>query len=426
MKKNFFFFFKRYIYNGTVDINNLDPDEIFDLLEACDELDINDLIEDLQNYLITEEKEWVQQNLVHIEKISSEHKSFNILQDYCSELITSNPGLVLETNNNIATIEKSMFLTILKSDFLELDEIKIWDYVVQWGTGQNKEILEKNISEWNENDFEKMKNNLKDIIPLIRFDQITSTDFYKKIQPYKKALDKDIYDEILQYYLNVEWKPKLLLLRGPRIGNGKSKSLLSLEMKSLIVNWIDGNQVSYNENNLPYYFKSIHHGFQDGFSRAVFEEKCYNIEQAVIIMKLKETKELVGGYNPVCWNIKERSPDDNYCIETDKSFIFKIDENQIKNSILSRIRTPGCAIRHNPRVVSEIKVDGINFHEILMDFYDLDIRNSTNNELYCYYYYHYNAIYGDIYENNLNLTKKDKRVHLLEEYEVYQLVKKNQ
>ena len=77
MKKNFFFFFKRYIYNGTVDINNLDPDEILDLLEACDELDISDLIVDLQNYLITEEKEWIQQNLVHIEKISSEHKSFN-------------------------------------------------------------------------------------------------------------------------------------------------------------------------------------------------------------------------------------------------------------------------------------------------------------------------------------------------------------
>ena len=53
----FSFSFNRYIYNGTVDINNLDPDEILDLLEACDELDISDLIEDLQNYLITEEKE---------------------------------------------------------------------------------------------------------------------------------------------------------------------------------------------------------------------------------------------------------------------------------------------------------------------------------------------------------------------------------
>src|SRR5437763_5690965 len=107
-----------------------------------------------------------------------------------------------------------------------------------------------------------MKNNLKDIIPLIRFDQIISADFYKKIRPYKKAFDKDVYEDILQYYLNVEQKPRLLLLRGPRIGNGK---LLSLEMKSLIVNWIDGNKTSYD-------FKLILCGSQDGFSRAVFEE----------------------------------------------------------------------------------------------------------------------------------------------------------
>jgi len=54
-------------------------------------------------------------------------------------------------------------------------------------------------------------------------------------------------------------------------------------------------------------------------------------------MRLKETKGLVGGYNPLCWNIKEKSPDESYQIRTDKSFIFKIDENQINNSILSRV-----------------------------------------------------------------------------------------
>src|SRR5439155_2939649 len=144
------------------------------------------------------------------------------------------------------------------------------------------------------------------------------------------------------------------------IGNGK---LLSLEMKSLIVNWIDGNQISYNENNLPYHFKLIFCGSQDGFSRTVFEEKCYNIKQTVVIMRLKETKELVGGYNPVCWNIKEKSPDEGYYIETDKSFIFKIVENQINNSILSRIKYPDYAIYHHGRI-NEFTQDGVRFHEI--------------------------------------------------------------
>src|SRR5437763_10423929 len=121
------------------------------------------------------------------------------------------------------------------------------------------------------------------------------------------------------------------------MGNGK---LLSSEMKSLFVNWIDGNQVSYNKSNLPYYFKLIIRGSQYGTSRAVFEKKCYNIEKTVVVMRLKETKELVGGYNPVCWNVKERSPDEAYMIKTNKSFIFKIDENQIKRSILSSVQEP--------------------------------------------------------------------------------------
>src|SRR5947208_1565947 len=188
-----------------------------------------------------------------------------------------------------------MLSTILKSDFLEPDEIKIWNYAIQWGIGQSEKVSEKNISEWNDDDFEEMRNNLKDIIPLIRFDQITSADFYEKIRPYKKALDKDFYKEIHKYYLKIEQKPKLLRLRGPRIRKGKLLS--SLEMRSLIVNWIDEDEVSYNRNNIPYDFKLILCGSQDGFSRAVFENKCYNIEQTVIIMRLEETGEMIGGYN---------------------------------------------------------------------------------------------------------------------------------
>ena len=48
----------------------MDPNELLELLEACDELNIDELIEDLQNYLIVKKKEWIEQNLVYIHKIS--------------------------------------------------------------------------------------------------------------------------------------------------------------------------------------------------------------------------------------------------------------------------------------------------------------------------------------------------------------------
>ena len=71
------YYLKRYFYNGTIDINNLNQYDILELLEACDELNIDELIEDLQNYLIIEQEEWIKQNLVYIHKISSYHQWFN-------------------------------------------------------------------------------------------------------------------------------------------------------------------------------------------------------------------------------------------------------------------------------------------------------------------------------------------------------------
>ena len=80
----------------------------------------------------------------------------------------------------------------------------------------------------------------------------------------------------------------------------------------MISSWIDETKDQYNLNNLPYGFKLILQGTQDGFSESTFEKKCYNIQRTVAVMKIKETGKIVGGYNPVCWNIKERSSDESY------------------------------------------------------------------------------------------------------------------
>src|SRR6185369_1047464 len=118
-----FYIFKRYMYNGIININNLDANEILELLEACDELDFNELIDDLQNYLINEKNEWLHQNLIYVYKISSNHQFFNLLQDFCNKLICEDPRSILNFNDDVATIEKSMLISILERDDIKLDEI---------------------------------------------------------------------------------------------------------------------------------------------------------------------------------------------------------------------------------------------------------------------------------------------------------------
>ena len=147
------------MYNGITDINNLDENEILDLLTASDELNFNELIDDLQNYLINEKKQWIMQNLVYVHKISSEHQFFKLLQDYCAGIIHGNPEIFLKSNC-IEMIEKPIFISILEKEDLDLDEIDIWECVIQWGRGQIDNLGEKDVSKWNESDFNEMRNKL--------------------------------------------------------------------------------------------------------------------------------------------------------------------------------------------------------------------------------------------------------------------------
>src|SRR5439155_25586735 len=103
------------------------------------------------------------------------------------------------------------FMSIIERDDLELKEIEIWDIVVQWGIGQDKE-LEKDIFKWKKKDFIMLKNTLEDIIPLIRFKEISSTDFYKKIKPYKEVFIKEIYKELFQCHITDNHQPRLMML----------------------------------------------------------------------------------------------------------------------------------------------------------------------------------------------------------------------
>src|SRR6266511_471201 len=110
------------MYNGVVNVNNLDASEILELLEACDELNFNELVEDLQNQLLIKHKKWIQKNLIYFYKFSSKHQTFNLLQGYCNVLIDDNSELLLNSDD-IVSIEKSMLITLLKKDDLGLDEI---------------------------------------------------------------------------------------------------------------------------------------------------------------------------------------------------------------------------------------------------------------------------------------------------------------
>ena len=69
----------------------MNENDVLELLEACDELNFSELIDDLQYFLINEKKVWIQQNLIYVHKTSSKHQLFSLLQNYCEKVICENP-----------------------------------------------------------------------------------------------------------------------------------------------------------------------------------------------------------------------------------------------------------------------------------------------------------------------------------------------
>src|SRR5207248_11478078 len=128
---------------------------------------------------------------------------------------------------------------------------------------QKIKLEKENILELNKDHLKELKDILGDIIPLIRFNQITFTEFHKEIELYKKIIDKKLYEEIIQIYHNNndddddddDWQPRLLLQRCPRI-KGK---LLNSRMKYLISGWIDLKKYFYKDE-LLYEFQLILQG----------------------------------------------------------------------------------------------------------------------------------------------------------------------
>ncbi|RGB34437.1 hypothetical protein C1646_760576 [Rhizophagus diaphanus] len=91
-----------------------------------------------------------------------------------------------------------------------------------------------------------------------------------------------------------------------------------------------------------YKFKLLLRGTRDGFTTKKFHEICDAQSHTVTIIKVKNSNEILGGYNPMAW--KSVSSLDY----TKESFIFSFkDNNNIENHILSRTTSMISSIYHS-------------------------------------------------------------------------------
>ncbi|GES83718.1 carbohydrate-binding module family 13 protein [Rhizophagus clarus] len=372
----------RYIYGGEISLVDYDILDIVKILVVANELSLQELIPHLQSFLIKNKENWLEQNFNLIYQMSLENDTFLDLQIFFSELISKYPERIFNLPDFTSISEKAL-ISLIRHDKIQMNEVKVWEYVLKWGIAQNSE-LSSDPSNYSNDDFNVLKDTLQHCIPFMKFFNLTSREFLNNVFPYRKILPNDNRRSIKKVI---------------------DSKIISTQHVEIISKWIDGLEITDESKNL-YEFKLIFRGSRDGFKAERFHELCDNQARTVTIIKVKDTDEILGGYNPIEWK-NEYGITSRYNTTID-SFIFSFeDKENIENCIISRVKFIDCAINY-------WHYYGLSFGNGDLKIYDGSVISLRGGKTGCCV----NSSYK-------KLIRKISGLFSLEDYEVFQIINDN-
>ncbi len=234
-----------------------------------------------------------------------------------------------------------------------------------------------------------MKKTLSPFIPLVRLIEISHTDFYDKVHPYRAMIPYNIYEEVTKYHYK-KTLPKTIL--PPRIAS----KIIKPKLATIISNWIDRKDSTVLSSNNRYKFHPIYLKGQEKFDCATFYKKCNGQGPFVVIIRV-QSKKIYGGYNPIGFASRKGL----WLLSTD-SFIFSFENDQDTNDMkIGRVINSKISIYEN--------CDNFFFSfglHLYINGQDLLLRNYGN--------------YNDIFKIDMNGSFQLP----IEEIEVFSIVKK--
>jgi len=321
-----------------ISLEEYDILDIVKILKAASEFSLQELINHLQSFLIENKTNWLEQNFSLIYQTSFENDSFLKLQEFCSNVAANEPDKIFNSSDFTSIPEKSL-ITLIQNDNLQMNDAQIWECVLKWGFAQNSE-LPSELTNFSKEDFKALKRILQQCIPFIKFNNLSSKEFKDKVLPFKKILPKELYEELLDTFLSLsdpDKRPSNKTNKGINLSNIDSK-IITFQHAELIYKWIERLEVTDRIRN-SYEFKLLFRGSRDGATKEKFHEICDNQSRTVTIVKVKDSNEILGGYNPIKWK-----SDASWGITKD-SFIFSFKNNEgIGDYILSRVKDENEAV----------------------------------------------------------------------------------
>ncbi|GES81067.1 hypothetical protein GLOIN_2v1870090 [Rhizophagus clarus] len=380
----------RFIYCGNIELKSLQGPDVLKLLIAVDELNIQQLVSYIQEYLIEHQTEFLHQNPTDILETVYQHETFTDLWNFCLEKICEEPRILFNSDKFI-NLKYPLLELLLKRDDLNIDEIEVWERLLKWCLAQQNMMNDP--TKWSKEDITKIERSLYRFIPLIRFYDIGPADFFYKVYCYKEILPQDLIHDLLEFHIVPNTKPKLNIAPSRKLSSLDSTLIESKHIPQF-ASWIDKKDSSYYDNKkVPYDFNLLYRSNSDGFDPESFHKNCDNKGATVWVAKIQGTTQLVGGYNPLDWS------KDNTWKNTADSFLYYItDEKNFFTAKLSYVKNPNYAIYCH-------FMQGPHMGDLLCQ--------GTNN------WYFYNAGVGIIYPK-IGIPER----FTVENYEVFQVIKK--
>ncbi|PKY51635.1 hypothetical protein RhiirA4_468789 [Rhizophagus irregularis] len=278
----------KYIYSDELKLENNNFKLNVDLLVAAYVLRLNELCSFIENHLLMNE-EFLKQNFVLIQNVADRYK-FTKLSNFYKSAYQRDPSLFFKAND-FTDISKEFLLHILTKGNLSLNPIEVWDKIIEWAIAQSNE-LPSEITKWTTDNVKTCGSLIKQFIPYIKFEEISAYEFFQKIRPLKDIFDNNTYVRILEDYVcnSVNINSKILDYELACILTKYIKYIENRNFADLFVS---------NVNS--YKLKLLVRGSENGFDCRTFHKLCDNKGPTITIAKVKDTNEILGGYNPCDW-----------------------------------------------------------------------------------------------------------------------------
>ncbi|GBC10228.1 hypothetical protein RclHR1_09460001 [Rhizophagus clarus] len=401
-----------YVYSGKLSVNNNEV-SLVDILIASDELELLEICKQLKKRLLENESAWkLPRDFTTLCQFRHDDRFAN-LYEVAIGLMCRNAHFIFNSKEFLK-MEEEHIIQLLERDDLKLEEIEIWDYLIKWGIENTDSILDENSTTWTSMDFNELEKTLHNCIPYIRFSQMSPKVFNIVRKQYKNILPEDLIDDVLQYFSdpNTKFLLKNLPLR-VSVYPLDSK-IINARDAATIASWIDEKkEAPYLIKDIPFKFELIYRASLERFNIKKFHECCDNKGPTVVIIKVRNSGEIIGGYNPLDWrSIKPVESANNEIIpynnfnfyinhkcKTSNSFIFSL--FSLSNGVIPKL-SPVISKRE---AITWCKNKGPCF-----GFQDLWIQDNSRTGISKQKFYENKIIGSESFE--------------IEEYEVFQIIDK--